>query len=199
MEHIKLFSLKISHYSSQPVKYLDSGLNITIMYDLFKKKYPDSEVKYSYYYKVYRENFGFRFGRPQVDTCECERLNLKLKDKELNPIANRVAAAELLVHKRRSNKFYSSLWESTALSWNKKNIACLIFDNMSLPSVPILEMNYLQQLSMFPFSVHDTKKNKAMFFLYHEGEAKKGPNKVCSFLHEYILIKFLKKWQNCIC
>ncbi|KAG8332466.1 hypothetical protein J6590_022679 [Homalodisca vitripennis] len=49
--------------------------------------------------------YGYRFGRPQVDVCsQCEDLNTKMRS-SLNDNANLAAAAEMLVHKRRANKF----------------------------------------------------------------------------------------------
>nr|CAI5840303.1 unnamed protein product [Callosobruchus analis] len=84
------------------------------MYDLFIKKYSEEKetVKYEFYeyLKVFTENFVLKFGRPQVDACgECEKLSMKLKDHRLNDTAKRVAAAEMMVHKRRANKFYTRL------------------------------------------------------------------------------------------
>lgn len=35
------------------------------------------------------------------------------------------------------------------------------------------------------FDVHNLADDKAMFYVYHEGLAKKGPNEVCSFLMNY--------------
>lgn len=66
------------------------------MFDLFVEKYPHTEIKYSFYYKIFKERFNFKFGRPQVDTCcNCEELEVKLKCPNLNDTAKRVAAAEL--------------------------------------------------------------------------------------------------------
>lgn len=36
------------------------------------------------------------------------------------------------------------------------------------------------------FCIHDLKSNKAKLYLYHEGEANKCPDEVCSFLLNYI-------------
>lgn len=59
------------------------------MFELFKNEYTETEVKHSFYYKMFKENFCYRFGRPQVDRCcQCKRLNVKLKDKNLNPVTN---------------------------------------------------------------------------------------------------------------
>lgn len=77
-EHIESFPVKETHYSNRDYYYLDSRLNVKIMYELFMEKHPDSKVKYSYYIKYFNEHFALHFGRPQVDRCiSCEALNFK--------------------------------------------------------------------------------------------------------------------------
>lgn len=191
-DHINSFPVKTSHYASKEIKYLDAKLDIKMMHSLFKEKYSltDSDCKYSYYYKMYKEHFNYRFGRPQIDTCcECEQLSVRLKNPQLNDTAKRVAAAQLLVHKSRSNKFYNSLRNTKEYCTTHENALLLCFDymqNISLPTIPVQEMYYLRQLSVLPFGVHNAKNETATFYLYHEGVAQKGSNEVCTFLLRYI-------------
>lgn len=115
-DHIQSFPLKTSHYSSKEIKYLDAKLDRKQMHELFLEKHAGSGVNFSFYYKIIKEQFGYRFGRPQIDTCcECELLNVRLENPELTDTARRVATAQLVVHKRRSNKFYTSLKETKVL------------------------------------------------------------------------------------
>lgn len=108
--HIASFPFKESHYSSRSYKYLSEKLDIKKMHNLFLCKYPNNEVKYSLYYKIFKEKFSLSFGRPQVDSCcKCEELSLKIKYKELNDNAKRVAVAEKTVHLRRAKKFHSKM------------------------------------------------------------------------------------------
>lgn len=75
------------------------------MHSLFLEIYPDTHVKYSFYYKTFK-NFNFKFGRPQVDVCgTCEELKTKIKNPDLNERAKKVAVAERIVYKRWSKKF----------------------------------------------------------------------------------------------
>lgn len=47
---------------------------------MFKTKYPDLNVTYDYYLKIFNISFGYSFGRPQVDTCgTCEALDTKFE------------------------------------------------------------------------------------------------------------------------
>lgn len=191
-QHIESFPYKISHYSSKEVHYLDSALNVKIMYNLFGKLHPNlkNTVKYEFYLKFFKENFALKFGRPQVDVCsQCEELGTKLKDQNLNDNAKRVAAAELMIHKRRANKFYSKLKEITALCHERNDVGGIVFDyiqNMPLPVIPVQEMFYLRQLWLYGFEIHDLKKDTGHFYTYHEGQAAKGPNEVCTFINDYV-------------
>lgn len=186
--HIASFPTKRGHYAD--IKYLNENLSIQKMYELFQEKYPTSRIKYSFYYKYFKENFAYRFGRPQVDTCGvCEELTNKMKSVLLNDNAKRVAAAELIVHKRRANKFYTALKESATLSRCREDTVGLCFDfmqNLDLPKVPVQDMFYLRQLTANTFCVYNMKTGHSQFYLYHEGQAGKGPNVVASFLLDYI-------------
>lgn len=89
------------------------------MHKLFLEKQHQltGTVKYEYYLKHFHENFGYTFGRPQVDVCPCcEELNAKIKSSFLNDVAKRSAVAELIVHKRRAQKVYTKLISVTELS-----------------------------------------------------------------------------------
>lgn len=100
---------------------------------MFQEKYPQLKdvVKYEYYLKHYKSNYGYRFGRPQVDVCStCEELNIKIKSPFLNETAKRCAVAELIVHKRRSSKFYKKFEEIKNLGIDTPNVTGLAFDYM---------------------------------------------------------------------
>lgn len=190
--HISEFPVKVSKYKAVQVSYLDSDLNVNKMHELFLEKYPDlaNDVKYEYYLKHFRQNYGYRFGRPQVDVCStCEDLNTKIKSPFLNENAKRVAVAELLVHKRRAKKFYNKLQEITNLCNDNENTSALVFDymqNLPLPFLPVQDMFYLRKLWLYVFCVHNLSDNSSVFYTYHEGEGNKGPDEVCSFLSHYI-------------
>ncbi|XP_046688310.1 uncharacterized protein LOC124374058 [Homalodisca vitripennis] len=147
-EHISSFPMKESHYLGGTKFYLNAELNLKIMYNLFCEKYPEKKVSYSFYYTFFKDNFNLRFGRSQVDTCE--EIKLKIKSPHLNEAAKRSAVAELLVYKRRSQKFYSALkYEASEDAKEENNILfnCIFnyMQNISLPKVPVQELFYLRQ------------------------------------------------------
>ncbi|KAL4131009.1 hypothetical protein QTP88_008369 [Uroleucon formosanum] len=111
-QHINQFNVKNTHYGGKPKKYLNARLNIVKMHQMFLKDIPDLavKVKYNFYYKYFKDNFDYTFGRPQVDVCsQCESLNTKIRDPALSESAKRGAAGELVLHKRRAKKFYTEL------------------------------------------------------------------------------------------
>lgn len=189
-EHIGSFPVKESHYSGKAYHYLNSKLNVKKMYEMFKEKHPKSLIRYSYYIKIFHEHFNLHFGRPQIDTCcQCEDLSLKIKSPSLSENSKRAAVAEMIVHKRRAKKFYTSLQNTTEETKERNDIEAIAFDfmqNLHLPEVPVQDLFYLTQLSVNVFCIHNLNTGKAYFYLYHEGIANKGPNEVCSFIMDYI-------------
>ncbi|CAH1107089.1 unnamed protein product [Psylliodes chrysocephalus] len=95
----------------------------------------------------------------------------------------------MLVHKRRSKKFYTALQESTKKSKESNNVVALAFDyiqNLQLPKIPVQDLFNLRQLTVRVFCIHNMKTDQVVYFIYHEGCGKKGPNEVCSFLYQFI-------------
>lgn len=205
-EFVNSLEFKETHYAGKVKKYIaDARLNIKILYNLFLKENP-CKVSYDFFRKYYKENLGYRFGRPQVDVCmTCEELNAKLKNPILNDTAKRVASAELLIHKRRAKKFYGKMKQLKSelqdkdSDLNEKTLV-ICFDymaNLPLPNIPVQEVYYLRQLWVYTFCIHELNTNKATFYVYHEGVAHKSPNEVCSWLLDY-LSKADKKYENLI-
>jgi hypothetical protein len=47
------------------------------------------------------------------------------------------------------------------------------------------EMFYLRKLRFYVFNIHNIGQNRSVFYTYTERTAKRGPNKVCSFLNDF--------------
>jgi hypothetical protein len=198
-DHIAKYNLKTTHYGGKPKNYLDARLNVKIMHQMFLEEYPVYEgiVKYKFFLQYYKENFNYSFGRPQIDVCSaCEAFSMQMRDKQLSDNAKRNVAAEQILHKRRARKFYDALRQ--ARENEDDDTAAICFDFMAtqpLPRIPVQEVFYLRQLNVNIFCIHDLKSGHADLHLYHEGEAAKSPNEVCTFLWKYIqkLPKTVKK------
>ncbi|PSN45051.1 hypothetical protein C0J52_04002 [Blattella germanica] len=160
------------------------------MHQLFQEKHPEVKVNYWFYYKIFKEMFNLRFGRPQVDTCvTCGSLNTKIKSPALNEVARHSAVAELIVHKRKSKKFYHKLEEVRNKCQSDDSIAGLCFDFMmcvQLPDIPVQDFFYYRQLTVNVFCITNLKDNSSKLYIYHEGTCRKRPNEVTSFIHDYL-------------
>lgn len=190
IDHIMSFPVKVSRYSTKTLRFLSERLNVKVMHKLYGEKYPDEKVNYYFYLKIFRERFSLTFGRPQVDTCcTCEALDVKIKSKNLNDAAKRVAIAEKIVHLRRSKKFYSKLKSVTETCTKDPTHFGVCMDymqNLSLPVIPVQETFYLRQLTVNVFDIHELSTGKSNIYLSHEGENHKGCNEVCSYVLNYI-------------
>ena len=187
--HIESYPVKISHYTNKEMRYLDSKLSVKTMYEMFKEKFPNDRISYKFFWSYFKENYDLRFGRPAKDTCStCEELNAKIKSETLNDNAKRVAVAELLVHKRRSKKFYTTLDSVKKMCEQNDDTLGICIDymaNVSLPQIPVQDIYYYRQLTVCTFGIHNLKSKAMTCYVYHEGEAGKGANDVCSFLKHY--------------
>lgn len=188
IQHIDSFPVKMTHYTSEEKHYLSEKLDVKIMFDLFKAKYPDMTINYHFYRKIFKEQFDLSFGRPQVDTCcTCEELSVKIKSPSLNETAKREAIAEKIVHIRRAKAFSSLMKKISEESDSSVGVITMDYmQNLHLPNIPVQEAFYLRQLTVNVFGIHNVKDGTAEFFVYHEGEGTKGPNEVCSFLMRYL-------------
>lgn len=118
-----------------------------------------------------------------------ENLSIKIKSKSLSENVKRAAVAQMIVHNRRSKKIYTALQKSTTLTKENSNVVALAFDfmqNLQLPKIPVQDLFYLRQLTVSLFCIHNMTTGQVVYFIYHEGNAKEGPNEVCSFLYQYI-------------
>lgn len=159
------------------------------MYELFQEKYTNFPIEYSFYRKYYKDYFNYPFWRLQIDTCgKCEELIVKVRSPSLNDTANQVAAAELIIHKKRAKKFYTTVKSIQEKSKCDKTVLGISFDymtNVSLPVIPVQELFYYNQLTVNTFGIHNFPDDSSMFYLYHEGIAGKGSHEVC-FVWDYV-------------
>ncbi len=82
--HILSFPKYVSHYARNQTesKFLNSTLNLAIMYRLYKKKFKNP-VSQSFYKRVFYVDFNLRFKVPKKDTCKkCDHYLVKAKTAE---------------------------------------------------------------------------------------------------------------------
>ena len=185
--HIQSFMCKASHYArkdSPGRKYLPSDLNIKKMRDLFNEM-NHRQVTYSLYRSVFGSDFNLGFGRPSTDKCStCEQFKLRVKDPALSEEDSRVIAAEFIIHRRRSRKFYDLLNE---VPDDSVTFCFDVMENLVLPKTPIGQAYYSRQLYMYVFAVvlHRGRgmpqaKEDVYFYTWLESEARKDSNTISS-------------------
>ncbi|KAJ8678397.1 hypothetical protein QAD02_014184 [Eretmocerus hayati] len=185
---VKSFPTEESHYSGKVMRYLDERLNVRALWEMYCEKHPDSKVGRSFFFRYFADNFDLKFGQPKVDCCcICETLRTKLKNSHISDAARKRTELELKQHQEEAAKFYRKL-KSDAQN-EDPTVAALCYDymqNSSVPIIPVQESYYLRQVNVSIFCIHNMKDNTAKFYVYHEGQAKKSPDEVCSFLTDYV-------------
>lgn len=157
---------------------------------MFQTAHPGlkDRIKYSFYYKYFKENFILSFGRPQVDVCsQFESFKAKLRNSDLCDNGKRSVIAEQMVHKRRAKIFCLKQKE---ISQNKDKdtiLICIDFmQNLPLPHLSVQEVFYMRQLWLNLFCIQEMKTNSANMYMYHKREANKSADEVCSMLLHYL-------------
>ena len=122
------------------------------MPDLFNEM-SHRQVTYFLYRSVFGSDFNLGFGRPSTDKCStCEQFKLRIKDPSLSEEDSRVIAAEFIIHRRRSCKFYDLLNE---VPDDSVTLCFDVMENLVLPKTPIVQVQayYSRQLYMYIFAV----------------------------------------------
>lgn len=77
--------------------------------------------------------------------------------------------------KAPANKFYTKLCEE------KPEMTAICFyymQNLPLPYISVQKVFYHRQLWVNVFEIHNLKENTGHCYVFHEGEAHKGPNEL---------------------
>ena len=198
--HIKSFKSRQSHYRLKDSKktYLPESLNIKKMYKLFKELHPAAVLSYDTYRMIFNTKFNISFGYPRTDTCAtCDEYTAKVKALSAENETQKIyeLTTSNILHKKRAECFYTHKKKAKiqARKNKKKEAICIDFaKNVSLPQIATNDVYYKRQLSMYSFNVHVLATGESIFYVYHEGIAKKGPNEVASFLF-YFIMNYLGK------
>lgn len=90
----------------------------------------------------------------------------------MNDAAKRVAMAELVVHKRRSRKFFDKIKEMTKVCKEDQTgtIGGLCFNFLmflQFPDITLQDIFYYRQLTVYVFCITDLKTNDPKLYIYH--------------------------------
>lgn len=183
---------------NEEMQYLDKKLNTKKGHRIFLEIYPDKHVKYSHYYKTFKENFNFKFSSPDADVCRtCEELENKIKNPNLNERAKKWQCRTYCPQKTEQ-KIYSLLKVST----HKCNTNVMAFvlsfycmQTILIPHIPVQETFHLCQLTLKLFEIHNRRDNTRMFSIRYKGLT----TKYVRFFSIISIPQFLLKQTKSIC
>ncbi len=187
-EWIQTLPLYKSHYNYERTDRLyfeDRNLNITKLHKDFLShmlKITGKPINLSFvtFFKYYKINFNIGFKSPRSDICDfcfeiLQKGLSKLNDEQKIEYNNHLQKVE------RYRNFKNNCTETNS------NTIVLEMDyckTWPIPKLPNASYYYSSVLNFNLFNVHFYNINKDYMFYFIEGEFKRDPNSVCSFLFE---------------
>lgn len=140
-------------------------------------------VRYSYFHKLFAENFNLGFGTPATDVCSyCEQLKNKIKQTK-DADVKRTECRELNVHRVRAKQFNLLMNEEDADS----TTFCFDLQQVqNLPKIPIQETYYSLQIAFYSFCIVDIKAKEPIFYTWNEVQSGRGSNEVGSAVLDFL-------------
>jgi hypothetical protein len=190
--HVNSFPRYYSHYkrAKSESMYLDPGLNLTILYDLFQEKWNEENpgVKppsSSSYRKVFFK-MGLKFKNLKTDTCKtCDRLNIAMKASGNNAELKK----EQELHWDQAKAIRGQMEHDFEVGRNNEKVQGICFDlqkTFTLPKSPTNVFYYTRNLNVFNLGVHDGKTDAGYFHVWVENEGGRGAREIGSCLMKFL-------------
>jgi len=190
-DHIKSFPTMESHYSRLTSKksYLGAGLNIKIMFKLFKEKHYPSEkcpISESFYRKAFCENFNMSFHKPKKDQCSvCNRYDQRKRDGTLNE------DMELEYSRHQQMKMWAreEKQKDKDRARNDKSVHVSTFDLEAVLPTPcslVGELYYKRKISCYNLSYYSLADQKGTCYIWDETQGGRGANEIGSCVLKHI-------------
>ena len=196
--HIKSFDVVPPHYVRRDStrKYLQQGLNKSIMYRLYQKWCDDNNVttehrvKEAVYRMIFARDFNLGFYVPKKDQCKIcvqrERLDGAERenyDRDIyNPHVDRKVRAN-------SAKSADKEHASESLKTGDGSYRSINFDLQSVlytPCSAVGPLFYKRKLAVYNFTIYEQITHEGFCFLWNETIAKRGSDEVGSCLKKYL-------------
>ncbi|CAG9820025.1 unnamed protein product [Phaedon cochleariae] len=183
-DHINSFSTIDSHYcrSSTNRQYLESTLNLSRMYDLYKEKY-DNPLPIHTYRHIFNSEFNISFYKPKKDRCDkCEEFKAK-KD-----VATDEEKFEQEEHLRRKEAGYIERNKDRELKKiveDGEQTAVITFDLQNvytLPKIGVKNFYYKCKLNVYNLTAHCNINNRVYNCIWHECNGGRTGNDLASAL-----------------
>ena len=185
-QHIDSFPRVQSHYcrSSTQKEYLEPGLSVAIMYDMYVEKCNENQkttVKQSMYRKIFNKEFNILFHKPRKDRCDhCERMHTANANNDETSNSN-----ELIIK-------YNNHVDDKENTQNERNddrkdtsqcVICFDLQNViTLPRADVKNFFYKRKLNTYNLTAHCSTDKAAYNAIWTELEAGRGGNEIASAL-----------------
>lgn len=206
IEHIQSFKSRKSHYglAKSQKRYLPEELNVSKMFCLYKKAFPDNKISLEKYREIFNIKFNLTFGYPRCDTCStCDEFTVQIESvhsKLSLPTTTRNEVLKLNyelknllqkkeLHLKRADSFYKLKKNARLAAQKDKTKEAIAMDfqkNLPLPNISTNDVYYRRQLSFYMFNIHQLSDSEAIFYTYPQTSGKKGGDEVCSMLWDFI-------------
>ncbi|CAF4832257.1 unnamed protein product [Pieris macdunnoughi] len=186
--HILSFPAMESHYcrKNSEYKYLDAGLNVQIMYSLYKKKCEEEgtiPAGMETYRKVFR-SYKLRFHVPKKDLCKkC----VAFKDTKSN--ATILEDANHSKHLKRRDDAFLRRDADKAAANNNKNVLAFNFDLQAVLHTPKGAAGpffYVRKLPVYNLTCYRFGDKDVDCFTWDETEGKRGSIEIATCIYKYI-------------
>ena len=192
MDHIRSFPVIEPHYcrSKTKRKYLESGLSINKMHQLFQEKIDENDlalksVSQYLYRKNFCEKFNISFFKPRKDQCAiCERF-INLSDTEKTEKETRL----LSEHKEMGTSCRKQKEDDKMHSYQNPNYIAATFDLQSVLQLPCSDaspMYYKRKLVVYNLSIYEYPTLNGHCYVWDEINGGRGSCEIGTVLLEYL-------------
>lgn len=194
-DHISSFPLVESHYTRERTKkkYLDSDLNISKMYRLYKEWVTEKVVcedaknaTFRQYNDIFNNHSNISFFKPKSDLCDqCEKYKLSKTEEK---VAQQTNYDQHLINKNIVRTIKNEDKERGLLD-PKLCVAC--FDLQKVLTALQGESSsfyYKRKFATYNLTVYDIGKKLGYCFIWNESEAKRGANEIATCLLKFMTL-----------
>ncbi|KAL4083738.1 hypothetical protein QTP88_029054 [Uroleucon formosanum] len=184
-DHINSIPRIESHYlrAQSTREFIEGGKTLTQLYRDYKalsEANNKSFVKESMYRYIFNTQFNISFFTPKKDQCEeCEsNKNNDNEQYDNTSFLKHLEEKHLAREEKEVDKKRSSI-----------ELICAVYDLQAVLTVPRGDVSvfyYISKVANYNFTVCEIQSMEAFCYLWHEGEAHRGPNEIASCLFKFI-------------
>ncbi|CAH1993091.1 unnamed protein product [Acanthoscelides obtectus] len=194
-EFIERFPSYQSHYSRKKNphrRYLAPDLNLSIMYDLYKKQLSlkdEQPVSKYIFSEIFSKQFNLHFHAPVSDSCKkCDLLQNKLKF-EMDVEKRQSLTTEMELHQRKAQSAREGMKSDAVVAKNNSEVTAIAFDLMKTLPTPVISTGisyYKRQLWTYCLGIHNLATKESFMYIWNESIASRGPQEIGSCLLHFI-------------